>query len=339
LIYFKGDKYVLKAGMIVPLEDVEKAVNERRGKWEADPKLITNWFMHNDAIGYMDHYDKDDFYAAHPEIPKPLPPIRRPSPAPVVEPPPVYVDITNTRDRAGLPSGGDPTKTVGETTSMAAPLVLAMFREIGKAAVLQSVETFAGGRAVEFVAYLASKGLKAAKKGGKVIWKNAKNEEADLQALANDFNKSTQKEMKVGEAGHHVPAVRKAQGRPFSVDRSDTTRPTFHVVGDEKAQAQAHWRMHNAERDHIGPRQGDFNGTDKELFDAYRNSYTDLTDIRVDVRSPDGKTILGTNVTLEEAINWDRATKESQFRASGESHSVVLRILRSSISKPVSFAV
>jgi hypothetical protein len=36
---------------------------------------------------------------------------------------------------------------------------------------------------------------------------------------------------------------------------------------------------------------------------------------------------------------WDRAIKESQFRASGKSHPVVLRILRSSISKTVSFAV
>jgi hypothetical protein len=109
--------------------------------------------------------------------------------------------------------------------------------------------------------------------------------------------------MKVGEAGHHVPAVRKSRGRPFDVERSDKTRPTIHVIGDEKAKAQAHWRMHNAEREHIGPRQGDFPGTDKELFDAYRQSYKDLKDIRVDVKSPDGKTTLGTNVTLEEAIN------------------------------------
>lgn len=110
--------------------------------------------------------------------------------------------------------------------------------------------------------------------------------------------------MKVGDAGHHVPAVRKAQGRTLlEVKRGDLSRPTIHVIGDEKAVAQAHWRMHNAEREHIGPRQGDFAGTDKELFDAYRKSYKDLNDIRVDVRSPDGSVILGRNVTLTEAVD------------------------------------
>ena len=111
------------------------------------------------------------------------------------------------------------------------------------------------------------------------------------------------KSMHVGDAGHHVPAVRKSRGRPFEVERSDLSRPTIHVIGDEAAVGQAHWRMHNAERTHIGPRQGDFVGTDAELFEAYRKSYRDLHDIRVDVGSPDGSTILGRNVTLEEAVN------------------------------------
>jgi hypothetical protein len=61
--------------------------------------------------------------------------------------------------------------------------------------------------------------------------------------------------------------------------------------------------MHDAERAHIGPRQGGFAGTDAELFEAYRKSYRDLSDIRVDVRSPDGTHTLGTNVSLEEAVN------------------------------------
>jgi len=43
-------------------------------------------------------------------------------------------------------------------------------------------------------------------------------------------------------------------------------------------------------------------GTDEELFDAYRRSYKELPDIRVDVRSPDGSTVLGKNLTLEEAV-------------------------------------
>jgi RHS repeat-associated protein len=111
------------------------------------------------------------------------------------------------------------------------------------------------------------------------------------------------KGMHVGSAGHHVPAVRKSQGRPFEVDRSDLSRPTVHVIGDEQAIGQAHWRMHNAERPHIGPRQGAFNGTDAELFEAYRKSYKDLTDIRVDVRSPDGSHTLGQNVDLIQAVD------------------------------------
>lgn len=61
--------------------------------------------------------------------------------------------------------------------------------------------------------------------------------------------------MKVGDAGHHVPAVRKSRGRPLEVERSDASRPTFHVIGDEETVARAHWRMHDAERQHVGPRQ------------------------------------------------------------------------------------
>jgi hypothetical protein len=119
----------------------------------------------------------------------------------------------------------------------------------------------------------------------------------------NTYPGNAPKSIHVGDAGHHVPAVRKSRGRPFEVERSDLSRPTIHVIGDEGAVGQAHWRMHNAERTHIGPRQGDFVGTDAELFEAYRKSYRDLHDIRVDVRSPDGSTILGRNVTLEEAVN------------------------------------
>jgi hypothetical protein len=111
------------------------------------------------------------------------------------------------------------------------------------------------------------------------------------------------KEMRVGDSGHHVPAVRKASGRPFEVNRSDKTRPTIHVRGDATTQAQAHWRMHNAELEHIGPRQGDFTGSDDALFQAYRESYAALNDIRVDVRSPNGTHVLAEDVTPAEAVD------------------------------------
>ena len=52
----------------------------------------------------------------------------------------------------------------------------------------------------------------------------------------------------------------------------------------------------------MGPRQGDFIGTNDELFDAYRNAYRGIDDIKVDVKSPNGTYILGTDVTLYEAV-------------------------------------
>ena len=114
------------------------------------------------------------------------------------------------------------------------------------------------------------------------------------------------KTINVGPAGHHVPAVRKTVGRPFEVGRGDKTRPTIFSRGSNPA--HDHWRMHDAERAHVGPRQGAFQGTDDELFNSYRKAYEGLDDIRVDVRSPDGSRVLGTDVTPRQAVdlieNW-----------------------------------
>lgn len=105
----------------------------------------------------------------------------------------------------------------------------------------------------------------------------------------------------VGNSGHHVPAVRKAKGRAFEVSRSDKTRPTFHFKGNDPS--NDHWKLHDAERNTVGPRQGDFNGTNDELFDAYRKAYENLNDIKIDVKSPDGTFNLGTNVTPKEGVD------------------------------------
>ena len=64
-----------------------------------------------------------------------------------------------------------------------------------------------------------------------------------------------------------------------------------------------HWKLHNAERAHVGARQGAFKGTDQELLDAYRRAYGGLDDLRVDVRSPDGSVNLGQNVSPREAVD------------------------------------
>ncbi len=102
-------------------------------------------------------------------------------------------------------------------------------------------------------------------------------------------------------AGHHLPAVRKAEGRPFEVSRSDKDRPTLYPLGDDPA--HAHWRLHDAEREFVGPRQGAFAGTDKEPMDAYRSAYENLADMRVDVRSPSGKHNLAESITPRAAVD------------------------------------
>lgn len=109
------------------------------------------------------------------------------------------------------------------------------------------------------------------------------------------------KRLLVGDSGHHVPSVRKSKGRAFEVSRTDKTRPTLFPKGDDVG--HLHWRLHEAERKFVGARQGDFIGTDEELFEAYREAYRDLNDIRVDVKSPDTTFVLGENVTPFEAVN------------------------------------
>lgn len=111
----------------------------------------------------------------------------------------------------------------------------------------------------------------------------------------------TIKRLLIGDSGHHVPSVRKSKGRIFEVTRIDKTRPTLFPKGDDAG--HLHWRLHEAERKYVGARQGDFIGTDEELFEAYRNAYKDLSDIRVDVKSPDGSFVLGENVTPIEAVD------------------------------------
>lgn len=73
--------------------------------------------------------------------------------------------------------------------------------------------------------------------------------------------------------------------------------------------------LHEAERAHVGPRQGSFPGSDDELFNAYRNAYENMDHIKVDVASPNGTHVLGENVTPRAAVdlieNW---LKESGLR-------------------------
>ena len=109
------------------------------------------------------------------------------------------------------------------------------------------------------------------------------------------------KTINVGPSGHHVPAVRKTVGRLFEVGRGDKTRPTLFSTGNDPG--HDHWLLHEAERPFVGPRQGGFDGTDDELFEAYRAAYENLGHIRLDVRSPNGTHVLGTDVSPLEAVD------------------------------------
>jgi RHS repeat-associated protein len=110
------------------------------------------------------------------------------------------------------------------------------------------------------------------------------------------------KRMNVQDSGHHAPAVRKSQGRPFEMSRSDKSWPTIFPKGSDPE--HAHWKLHQAERAHVGPRQGSFAGTDAELFKAYEKAYGDksLKGMKVDLRSPDGTVVLGRNISPKTAI-------------------------------------
>ncbi|MFI3201943.1 MAG: hypothetical protein R3Y54_10565 [Eubacteriales bacterium] len=107
-------------------------------------------------------------------------------------------------------------------------------------------------------------------------------------------------------AGHHVPSIKKSDGKPFTTTRYDKNRPTLFPTSSNSA--HDHWRLHNAEGYFIGSRQDFFSGTSDALFDGYREAYKYLDDIKVDVKSPDGKVVLGTNVTPYDAVdlmqNW-----------------------------------
>ncbi|WP_080414958.1 RHS repeat-associated core domain-containing protein [Burkholderia ubonensis] len=127
------------------------------------------------------------------------------------------------------------------------------------------------------------------------------------------------KRMGVNESGHHVPAVRKSVGRPFEVARSDKTRPTLFPRGADPE--HDHWRLHDAERETIGPRQGDFPGTDDQLFDAYRKAYSGLDDIKVDVKSPNGTYTLAEGATPRQAVDVIQSWLKEQGLWNGRSNS------------------
>lgn len=86
------------------------------------------------------------------------------------------------------------------------------------------------------------------------------------------------------------------------MSRSNKCWPTLFPKGDDPE--LSHGRLHEAERKTVGKRQGPFEGTDKELFEAYEKAYEDpaISDILVDLRSPDGSIVLCSGCTPLMAI-------------------------------------
>ncbi len=103
------------------------------------------------------------------------------------------------------------------------------------------------------------------------------------------------------KSGHHVPAVKKSEGRVFEVLRSDKDRPTFFLNGSDEVAGRNHWRLHHAEEPYIGPRNQKFVGDDKRLMEGYKKAYRGMENISVDVKSPKGN-IIAKNVTPEKGV-------------------------------------
>lgn len=109
-----------------------------------------------------------------------------------------------------------------------------------------------------------------------------------------------------GQGAHLVergPA--KASPRLRKFDQPDT--PRFYPNGSPQNAGQAHLRLHDATREvgriDLKKPLGGFT-TEEDLLAAYRRAYADprLNGIRGDLRTPDGRTVLATDVTPAEAL-------------------------------------
>lgn len=94
-------------------------------------------------------------------------------------------------------------------------------------------------------------------------------------------------------------------------DSPDT--PRFYPGGTPESAGEAHRRLHEATRDEgIKLRGGNAGMTDQQLLDHYASAYSNpsLDHIIGDLRTPNGSTIIATNVTPSQAyaalIEWGR---------------------------------
>src|SRR5262249_14256540 len=104
--------------------------------------------------------------------------------------------------------------------------------------------------------------------------------------------------------GHHMVERVNVESRPTlaAFDRPDT--PRYYPTGSPEAAGAAHTRLHAAIRDAgLAPQGGHRGVGETVLFQRYTQAYSDprIQGIRGDVRTPNGRTVIATDVTPAQA--------------------------------------
>jgi len=118
--------------------------------------------------------------------------------------------------------------------------------------------------------------------------------------------------------GVHLVDRGPSKGNPTLAKFARPDTPRYYPGGSPENAGQAHLRIHDATRE-IGKIDlkkplGGFR-TERELIDAYRRAYADprLLGIRGDLRTPDGKNVIASNLSPAEAfaklMEWARSTQ------------------------------
>jgi hypothetical protein len=107
--------------------------------------------------------------------------------------------------------------------------------------------------------------------------------------------------------GAHMVERVNVRGRSALTALDQPGTPRFYPSGTAEAAGAAHQRLHKATNSAgIALREGgNATLTDADLIARYRQAYSDpsLAGIRGDLRTPNGKTVIATNVTPAEAFD------------------------------------
>ena len=115
-----------------------------------------------------------------------------------------------------------------------------------------------------------------------------------------------------GQGAHMIERVN-VKGRPDLTHFDQKTTPRFYPKGTPESAGQAHMRIHQATKEAgIGLQGGNPNMTDAQLIDAYKKAYSNskLEGIVGDLRTPDGKVVVGKDLTptqaMDELLKWGK---------------------------------